>query len=70
MDASDNDPVQPAHGADQYFMQNALTMAGLQHVVDNLCSETHQHMTHWASFYSDLKSLEAFLRVEEIVHQI
>ena len=48
-----------------FFMPEALTIAGLQHIVNNLCSDVHQNMSHCTSFHGDLKSLEALLRVDE-----
>jgi hypothetical protein len=50
--------------ADTFFLPNCLTMAGLQHTVDNLCKDVHASMSHWATYYEQLKSVEAFLRVE------
>ena len=46
-------------------MPEALTVAGLQHVVNNLCSDVHQGMKHWQAFHAQLKSLEALLRIDE-----
>lgn len=47
------------------LMPKALTIAGLQHVINNLCSDIHTEMSHWETFYSHLKALEALLRVPE-----
>ena len=47
------------------FMPQAFPVAGMQHIVDNLCSDVHQGMSHWSNFHSDLKALEALLRIDE-----
>jgi hypothetical protein len=51
------------------LLPNALTIAGLQHIVNNLCSDVHQSLSHWPKYFEQLKSLEAFLRVEVRRHQ-
>ena len=48
-----------------FFMPNSLTIAGLQHIINNLCADTHKSLTHWGKFHADLKNLEAFLNVPE-----
>ena len=48
-----------------FFMPHALTVAGLQHVVNNLCAEVHQGLNHWSAFHAELKALESLLRVQE-----
>ena len=48
-----------------HFMPRAFPVAGMQHIVDNLNSDVHQSMSHWENFHSDLKSLEALLRIDE-----
>ncbi|CAE7581880.1 unnamed protein product, partial [Symbiodinium necroappetens] len=61
----------PAHqragprAAESFLMPCAFTIGGLQHVVNNLCADVHQGMGNWAPFYSDLKAVEALLRVDE-----
>jgi hypothetical protein len=47
------------------FLPESMTFAGLQHIVDNLCADVHKSMSHWPAFNKELKSLEAFLRVED-----
>ena len=51
--------------AAEYVMPHAMTVAGLQHVIFNLCEDTHLALQHWAEFFKQLKTLESFLRVEE-----
>ncbi|CAE7488403.1 unnamed protein product, partial [Symbiodinium sp. KB8] len=51
--------------AESFLMPCAFTIGGLQHVVNNLCADVHQGMGNWAPFYSDLKAVEALLRVDE-----
>ncbi len=58
---AENDDKAPA---DIPLLPNGLTMAGLQHVIHNLCDDVHQNLEHWAIFSKELKGLESFLRVE------
>ena len=39
-------PPGPGHDDAVFFMPEALTVAGLQHVVNNLCADVHQGMKH------------------------
>ena len=48
-----------------YFYPYGLTIAGMQHVVDNLNHDTHEKMEHWDWFYAILKQFEALLRNTE-----
>lgn len=45
-----------------YMMPNAVPIAGLQHICDNLFRETHEGLEYWPEFFADLKIMEAFLR--------
>ena len=38
------------------------SMAGLQHICDNLCRDTHEGLDYWPVFFADLKNMEAFMR--------
>ncbi len=59
------DPPAPVPQASHTLMPNALTFAGLQHVISNLCQDVNTSMAHWQEFFKQLKSLESFLRVED-----
>eukprot|EP00974_Lingulodinium_polyedra_P123851 11188327-Lingulodinium_polyedra.AAC.1 len=48
-----------------FLMPEAMPIAGLQHVVSNLCSDIHQGMAHWPQFHAELKACEALLRISE-----
>ena len=54
-----------AAGGSARFMPRAFPIAGMQHIVSNLCSDVHQGMNHWSNFHSELKALEALLRIDE-----
>ena len=65
-----NPDVQPEPVADPpragvHFLPNAFPVAGMQHVVNNLCADVHQGMCHWKAFHAELKALEALLRIDE-----
>jgi hypothetical protein len=47
------------------FMPNAITIAALQHIINNLCADTHKSLRHWEFFFNQLKNLEAFLNIDE-----
>jgi hypothetical protein len=49
----------------QHLMPNSLTIAGLQHIINNLCEDVHKSLAHWDVFFKQLKCLESFLRIEE-----
>ena len=46
-------------------MQHAIPIAGMQHIIHNLNAEAHQHLSHWDTFYRQLKVVEALLRIDE-----
>ena len=50
--------MEPSLGA---MFRQALPVAGMQHIIDNLNSETHTSMLHWGTFWDELKSLESVL---------
>jgi hypothetical protein len=52
--------------ADVNLLPNSLTIAGLQHIIDNLCKDVHESMAHWSDYFAELKCFEALLRVEEL----
>ncbi len=60
------DALGDGNTADVHLLPNALTMAGLQHIIDNLCHDVHESMSHWGVYFEELKCFEAFLRVEEL----
>jgi hypothetical protein len=50
-----------------FFMPSAMTIAGLQHIVNNLSADTHKSLKFWEAFFSELKNLEAFQNVPDRV---
>ena len=48
-----------------HCLQNAFTIPGLQHIVDNLSSDVHKEMPGWSRFYAICKQVEALLRPDE-----
>jgi hypothetical protein len=48
-------------GASNEYMPNAYILAGVQHVTDNLNADSNKSMGNFASFFKDLKLLEAGL---------
>lgn len=52
-------------GSEPVFQENAMTVAGLQHIISNLNNDVHASLSHWSVYYAQLKTLECFLRVEE-----
>ena len=58
-------PPRPGQDDTVFFFPEALTVAGLQHIVSNLTADVHQGMKHWAHFFDNLKTLESLLRVDE-----
>ena len=51
----------PADADIDLFLPRSIPVAGLQHVLDNLTSDTHRHLKHWPAYHASLKNLEAFL---------
>ena len=52
-------------GADderQHFMNNVVTVYGIQHAVDNLTKSVHSSLQHWGTFHDQLKQFEALLK--------
>ena len=45
----------------QCFMDNALSVAGLQHLCHNLTQDVHEHMPQWNRFFDDLHVLQKLL---------
>ena len=45
-----------------YFMPNAITVAGLQHITNTVLQEVHGALSHWDTFWHQLKALEALLQ--------
>ena len=48
-----------------FLMPRALTIAGLQHIIDNLNSDVHHSLSHWKQFHGQLKQFEALLRNDD-----
>ena len=46
-------------------MQNALTISAMQHIINNLQNDIHEHLEHWPTLVRHLNSVEALLCVEE-----
>ena len=53
--------VQPNLDVGRYFLENALPVMGMQHIVFNLLKETHTAIPFWDAFWHNLKNLEALL---------
>ncbi|CAE7589529.1 unnamed protein product [Symbiodinium sp. CCMP2592] len=62
-DGPDADPYPPRPDVllDRYFLENALPVMGLQHVVFNLLKEVHTTLPFWKPVFQDLKNVEALL---------
>jgi hypothetical protein len=66
-----NDLEEPGHvpavdsGSQVHLMPNALTIAGLQHIVNNLSEDVHKGLDHWDTFHSQLKNFEQMLKLPE-----
>jgi len=48
-----------------HFMNNALTIYGLQHAANNINCDVHKSLTYWEEFWKQLKNFEALLGVGE-----
>ena len=35
-----------------HLMPQSLTVAGMQHITNNLCNDVHTHLSYWGTFYS------------------
>lgn len=55
------DPAPPK----KIFLPNAMTIAGLQHIIDNMNKDTHTALSHWDEFFADLGNLQAFFGMRE-----
>ena len=44
------------------FMPNALSIAGFQHLTNNICNDVHANLENWDTFYKQLKNIEALVR--------
>jgi len=49
-----------------HLLPNALTVPGVQHIVDNLCKDVHEHLRGWEGFKADLVNFKNFLVLGEI----
>jgi len=49
----------------EFFLPNSLTIAGMQHVVDNLAKEVHRDLQGWQGFHKQLQNMECFLSRKE-----
>ena len=43
------------------LLQNAMPIAGLQHIINNLNGETHTCLQHWPEMWQSLKNIEALM---------
>ena len=59
----DSEPAEPDD--EPFFMPNALTIAGLQHVVNNMMADAHTSLSWWPTFHPQLENFEAFIRIDE-----
>ena len=59
--AANPNPPRPDVLLDRYFLENALPVMGIQHVVYNLLKEVHVTLPFWKSVFQDLKNFEALL---------
>jgi len=50
---------------DSEFLPNSLTIAGLQHIMRNLCNDVHTSLSHWRCFHAELKHFEGLLCMGE-----
>jgi hypothetical protein len=55
----------PAAEVPTAFVPSSLTIAGLQHITNNLCTDVHEHLKHWGAFWIELKNFESLLAVAE-----
>ena len=46
----------------EFALPEAIPIAGLQHVIDNLTKDAHQSMHGWDTFFTQLKQFESLLR--------
>lgn len=71
-DSDDHEPTSTSAHAPQpqqkllqnvrsHFMENAMTIAGAQHISNNLCHDVHINLDHWAEFWDSLKNLEGLV---------
>ena len=54
-----------AREASTHLMPNALTVAGIQHVIHNLLKDVSTEMSGWTRFRSELGVVDAFLYMQE-----
>jgi hypothetical protein len=62
------DQVLPPYRTQQghvHLMPNGVSIAGMQHIIDNMNAETHKGMVWWPEFLKVLKNAEALLRIDE-----
>ena len=60
--AAEVDPVQP--DPQEYFLPHALAVPGLNHIVENMCSDCNTAMQGWGSWIVSLKPLVSMLHHE------
>ena len=48
-----------------YFLPNSLTVAGLQHIINNMNADTHKSLKHWEAFFAELKNLQGLFGMTE-----
>ena len=42
-----------------------MTIAGLQHIMNNLLCDVHVRLSHWDAFYAEAKQFESLLTIPE-----
>ena len=47
-----------------FLLPQALTVPGMQHMVDNCCRDAHTEMKHWLKNHESLQLLEIFFTIE------
>ena len=50
-------PPTPPQVTPSKFMSNGLTIAGFQHITNNLCNDVHTNLVQWEGFYEQLKNI-------------
>ena len=54
-------PPAPQEEGASKFMANGISIAGFQHLTNNICSDVHSDLDHWDNFYKQLKDVEALV---------
>ena len=65
VDAANHQDSQDIEDADRFFMNNSLTIPGMQHIIHNMYKDVHEKLEGWDDFYVELKNLAGLLGVKE-----